>query len=90
MATKRPENGSDEHNSSASSRSSELDEPSSDAQHASQQGEGSESNNLNRKDSVRSKALITMEIEKYIEEPLWPRSSDLMVWWADHGPEYKK
>ena len=76
--------------------SSGEDEDTSTSEIDSTLADGSESINeqeneniITRKTSLKSKTLITKEIEKYVAEPLWPRSGDPMVWWANHSSEYK-
>ena len=39
--------------------------------------------------SIRSRVLITKEIEKCQAESIWPRYNEPMVWWANHTSEYK-
>ena len=52
--------------------------------------EGSQANsNFDRSDSIRSKTVLNRELDKYLAEPMWPRGSDPMVWWANHVSEYK-
>ena len=46
--------------------------------------EGSQANsNFDRSDSIRSKTVLNRELDKYLAEPMWPRGSNPMVWWAN-------
>jgi len=71
--------------------SCELDKSTSESDVEGPQENQEESSNvqLNREDSILRRNEITQEIDRYINEPLLPRSCDPMNWWSDNVRKYK-